>query len=106
MKIATYNVNGVNGRLPRLLEWLEEAQPDVACLQELKTDDSKFPAKAIEAAGYRAIWHGQRAHHGVAILARGEQPIEMRRGLPGDESDLQARYLEADVQGLRIASIY
>ena len=106
MKIATFNVNGVNGRLPRLLEWLAESGPDVACLQEIKTDDTKFPAKAIEAAGYGAIWHGQRAHHGVAILARGQPPVEKRRGLPGDNADLQARYLEAQVHGLTIASIY
>ena len=84
MKIATYNVNGVNGRLPRLLEWLAETRPDVACLQEIKTDDSKVPARAIESAGYGAIWHGQRAHHGVAILAKGATPREIRRGLPGD----------------------
>ena len=106
MKIATFNVNGVNGRLPRLLEWLDEAKPDVACLQEIKTGDATFPALAIEAAGYRAIWHGQRAHHGVAILARAGAPREVRRGLPGDASDAQSRYLEADVNGLRIASVY
>ena len=106
MKIATFNVNGVNGRLPRLLEWLAETRPDVACLQEIKTDDSRFPAKAIEAAGYGAVWHGQRAHHGVAILARGEVPVEVRRGLPGDAADDQARYLEARVQGITVASVY
>jgi exodeoxyribonuclease-3 len=106
MKVATYNVNGVNGRLPRLLEWLQETRPDIACLQELKTDDSKFPARALEAAGYGAVWHGQRAHHGVAILARGEAPVEIRRGLPGDADDVQARYLEASVKGLVVASIY
>ena len=106
MKVATFNVNGVNGRLPRLLEWLAETEPDVACLQEIKTGDATFPALAIEAAGYRAIWHGQRAHHGVAILARGAAPVEVRRGLPGDANDAQARYLEADVQGLRVASVY
>jgi exodeoxyribonuclease-3 len=106
VKIASFNVNGVNGRLPRLLEWLEETQPDVACLQEIKTSDPKFPVQAIEAAGYGAIWHGQPSHHGVAILARGAQPLEVRRGLPGDESDLQARYLEADVRGIRVASVY
>jgi exodeoxyribonuclease III len=106
MKIATFNVNGVNGRLPRLLEWLAETQPDVACLQEIKTGDATFPIKAIEAAGYRAVWHGQKSHHGVAVLARGEQPLEIRRGLPGDHADGQARYLEAEVFGLRIASIY
>ena len=106
MKIATFNVNGVNGRLPRLLEWLDETQPDVACLQEIKTGDATFPALAIEAAGYRALWHGQRAHHGVAILARGELPVEVRRGLPGDPADVQARYLEAEVGGVTIASVY
>ena len=106
MKVATYNVNGVNGRLPRLLEWLADTRPDVACLQEIKTGDETFPAKAIATAGYRAIWHGQRAHHGVAILARDDEPREVRRGVPGDDSDAQARYLEADVQGLRVASVY
>jgi exodeoxyribonuclease-3 len=106
LKIATYNVNGVNGRLPRLLEWLHETSPDIVCLQELKTDDAKFPAKALEAAGYGAIWHGQRSHHGVAILAKGETPAEIRRGLPGDAADTQARYLEAEVKGLVVASIY
>ena len=106
MKIATYNVNGVNGRLPRLLEWLRETSPDVVCLQELKTDDTKFPIRAIQEAGYGAIWHGQRAHHGVAILAKGETPKEIRRGLSGDDADKQARYLEADIHGLVVASIY
>lgn len=106
MKIATYNVNGVNGRLPRLLEWLAETSPDVVCLQELKTDDSKFPIRAIESAGYGAIWHGQRSHHGVAILAKGETPAELRRGLPGDPADIQTRYLEAETKGIVVASIY
>jgi exodeoxyribonuclease-3 len=106
LKIATYNVNGVNGRLPRLLEWLEEASPDVACLQEIKTSDDKFPARAIEEKGYRAIWHGQKSHHGVAILAKGAAPREIRRGLPGDPDDVQARYLEAEVGGITVASIY
>jgi exodeoxyribonuclease III len=106
LKIVTYNVNGVNGRLPRLLEWLAETSPDIVCLQEIKTGDATFPAAAIEAAGYGAIWHGQRSHHGVAILARGEKPREVRRGLPGDASDVQARYLEAEVHGLVVASIY
>jgi len=106
MKIATFNVNGVNGRLPRLLEWLAEAQPGVACLQEIKTSDPKFPAEPLRAAGYGAIWHGQRSHHGVAIIARGDDPHERRRGLPGDNADGQARYLEADVGGLVVASVY
>ena len=106
LKIATYNVNGVNGRLPRLLEWLSETEPDIVCLQELKTDDSKCPVAAIESAGYGAIWHGQRSHHGVAILARGQTPHEIQRGLPGDAEDRQARYLEAEVHGLIVASVY
>ena len=106
MKIATFNVNGVKGRLPRLLEWLDAARPDVVCLQEIKTGDASFPAAPIETAGYGAIWHGQRSHHGVAILARDAQPVEIRRGLPGDPDDGQARFLEADVHGLRIASVY
>jgi len=106
LKIATFNVNGVKGRLPRLLEWLAEAKPDVACLQEIKTGDATFPASAIEDAGYHAIWHGQRSHHGVAILARGVTPVEVRRGLPGEPKDVAARYLEADLHGLRIASVY
>jgi exodeoxyribonuclease-3 len=106
MKIATYNVNGVNGRLPRLLEWLAETGPDVVCLQEIKTTDEKCPARALADAGYESIWHGQRSHHGVAILAKGERPVEVRRGLPGDDTDKQARYLEADVKGVRVASVY
>lgn len=106
MKVATYNVNGVKGRLPRLVEWLEETQPDVACLQEIKTGDATFPIEAIQAAGYEAVWHGQPRHHGVAVLAHGEKPVEVRRGLPGDASDLQARYLEVEVFGLRVASVY
>jgi exodeoxyribonuclease-3 len=96
MKIATYNVNGVNGRLPVLLRWLDEAAPDVVCLQELKAPDEKFPAAAIEAAGYGAIWLGQKSWNGVAILARHTEPVETRRVLPGDPDDQQSRYLEAD----------
>ncbi|MCG2593174.1 exodeoxyribonuclease III [Ramlibacter sp. XY19] len=106
MKIATYNVNGVNGRLPRLLDWLRETAPDVACLQEIKTSDPRFPIDAIREAGYEAVWHGQPRHHGVAILARGTQPEELRRGLPYDDADGQARYLEARVNGVRVASAY
>jgi exodeoxyribonuclease-3 len=104
MKIATFNVNGVNGRLPRLLEWLDETAPDVACLQEIKTGDATFPARAIEAAGYGAVWHGQRAHHGVAVLGKGEAPHEIQRGLPGDADDRESRYLEASTHGLVVAS--
>ncbi len=106
MKVATYNVNGVNGRLPGLLEWLAETAPDIVCLQEIKTSDAKVPERAIEAAGYGAVWHGQRSHHGVAILAKGETPREIRRGLPGDAADIQSRYLEAEVKGLVVASVY
>ena len=107
MKIATFNVNGINGRLPRLVEWLEETQPDVACLQELKTSDDKFPAVALEKAGYGAIWHGQKSWNGVAILARGCEPVETRRGLPGnDGSDTHSRYLEAAVNGVLIGCLY
>ena len=99
VKIATFNVNGVNGRLPRLLEWLNETSPDIVCLQELKTDDTKFPVTSINAVGYGAVWHGQRAHHGVAILAKGQTPKELRRGLPGDPSDNK-------VIDMVVASIY
>jgi exodeoxyribonuclease III len=106
VKVATFNVNGVNGRLARLLEWLDETSPDIVCLQEIKTTDAKCPALALEAAGYGSVWHGQRSHHGVAILAKDAKPVEIRRGLPGDESDTQARYLEAEVKGLVVASIY
>jgi exodeoxyribonuclease-3 len=106
LRIATYNVNGVNGRLPVLLRWLAETSPDVACLQELKTSDDKFPVAAIEQAGYGAIWHGQKSYNGVAILARGETPVETRRGLPGDPDDTHSRYLEADVAGVRVGCIY
>ncbi len=106
VKVATYNVNGVNGRLPRQLEWLEETSPDIVCLQEIKTTNEKCPARVLEDAGYGSLWHGQRSHHGVAILAKGEEPVEIRRGLPGDELDRQARYLEAQVKGLVVASVY
>ena len=106
MRVATFNVNGVKGRMPRLLEWLHETTPDIACLQEIKTGDATFPHAPIEAAGYKLIWHGQPRHHGVAILSRGEPPVEVRRGVPGDDGDGQARYLEAQVGGLRVASVY
>jgi exodeoxyribonuclease III len=106
VKIATYNVNGIGSRLPRVLEWLEESRPDIACLQELKTSDATFPAAVVEHAGYRAIWHGQKGFNGVAILARGKAPRELRRGLPGDPDDTHSRYLEAEVDGLVVASIY
>jgi exodeoxyribonuclease-3 len=106
MKIATFNVNGINGRLPVLLRWLEEARPDIVCLQELKAPDARFPRNAIEKAGYGAIWHGQKSWNGVAILGRGREPIETRRGLPGDPDDDQSRYIEAAVDGLLIGCLY
>ena len=106
MKIATYNVNGVNGRLPILLRWLEEAQPDIVCLQELKAPDERFPEEAIQKAGYGAIWQGQKSWNGVAILARGTTPVETRRGLPGGPADEQSRYIEAAVQGMLICCLY
>lgn len=106
MRIATFNVNGVNGRLGPLLDWLGEAAPDVVCLQELKAPDEKFPAAAMEKAGYGALWQGQSRWNGVAILARGAEPVETRRGLPGDENDAQSRYIEAAVNGVLVASLY
>jgi exodeoxyribonuclease-3 len=106
VRIATYNVNGVNGRLPVLLEWLETTRPDVACLQELKAGNEKFPLSAIADAGYGAIWHGQKSWNGVAILARGCTPVETRRGLPDDPDPAQSRYLEAAVNGVLIGCLY
>jgi exodeoxyribonuclease-3 len=106
VKIATFNVNGINGRLPRLIEWLEESQPDVACLQELKAPQDKFPQSAIAKAGYGAIWQGQSRWNGVAILARGCEPVETRRCLPGDPADEQARYIEAAVNGVLVGCLY
>jgi exodeoxyribonuclease-3 len=107
MKIATYNVNGVNGRLPVLLRWLKESKPDIACLQELKTSDDKFPAAALEEAGYRSIWHGQKSWNGVAVLAKNKFELqEAGRGLPGDPADEQSRYIEATVNDLLICCLY
>ena len=106
MKIATYNVNGIGSRLPRLLEWLEKESPDVACLQELKAPDERFPIMALQAAGYEAVWHGQTSFNGVAILAKGDAPAEVGRGLPGDPNDTHSRYLEARISGVRIACLY
>ena len=106
MKIATYNINGIRARLPRLLEWLEREKPDVACLQELKCADELLPALDIEGAGYRALWHGQKGFNGVAILARGRTPQLRRIGLPDDPDDLHSRYIEAEVDGIVIASLY
>ncbi len=106
MKIATYNVNGINGRLPVLLRWLGETRPDVVCLQELKAPQEKFPLSAIEDAGYQAIWQGQKSWNGVAILSRAGAPVETRRGLPGDPDDAHSRYIEAAVDGVLIAGLY
>lgn len=106
MRIATYNVNGVNGRLPVLLRWLEASGPDVVCLQELKAPQESFPAEALRAAGYSAIWHGQKSWNGVAILSRGEAPVETRRGLPGDPDDLHSRYIEATIGDLTLGCLY
>jgi exodeoxyribonuclease-3 len=106
MKIASFNVNGVNGRLPVLLQWLAQAQPDVVCLQELKALHEKFPAEAVEKAGYGAVWQGQKSWNGVAILARGMQPVETRRGLPGDPDDAHSRYIEAAVNGVLVGCLY
>ena len=106
MKIATYNVNGINGRLPVLLRWLDEAAPDIVCLQELKAPQDNFPLKAINEAGYNAIWHGQKQWNGVAILARNMEIEEVTHILPGDEEDVQSRYIEALVNGIVIACLY
>ncbi|PWG78750.1 exodeoxyribonuclease III [Pararcticibacter amylolyticus] len=106
MKIATYNVNGVNGRLPVLLRWLEESAPDIVCLQELKAPQEKFPEKAIEDAGYHAIWHGQKSWNGVAILSKGLDITEKSRVLPGDPEDSHSRYIEAAVNGIHIGCLY
>lgn len=106
MKIVTYNVNGLTARLPELLVLLESTAPDVVCLQELKTPDERFPAAVLEAAGYGCVWHGQKAWNGVALLARGCQPHETRRGLPGDPDDVQSRYIEAAINGVIVSSLY
>jgi exodeoxyribonuclease-3 len=106
MRIATFNVNGVNGRLASLLRWLDEDKPDVACLQELKAPQDRFPEAAIREVGYGAIWLGQSAWNGVAILARGEKPVERRRGLPGDPDDPHSRYIEAEVGDLVVGCLY
>jgi exodeoxyribonuclease III len=106
MKIATYNVNGVNGRLSVLLRWLKQAEPDVVCLQELKAPQEKFPLSDIEKLGYGAIWHGQKSWNGVAILAKGQTPVERRRALPGDPEDAHSRYIEAEIGGLIVGCLY
>ncbi|WP_277968709.1 exodeoxyribonuclease III [Sphingomonas echinoides] len=106
MKIVTYNINGIKARLPRLLEYLAEEQPDVVCLQELKTSDETFPEADIRAVGYGVVWHGQKSWNGVAVLARGSDPVERQRGLDGEPEDEHSRYLEVEIGDLIVASIY
>jgi len=106
MRIVTYNVNGIGARLPNLLRWLDETAPDVVCLQELKAPQERFPELAIRAAGYGVVWHGQKSSNGVAVLARGSEPAEIRRVLPGDPGDVNSRYLEATVRDLLIGCLY
>jgi exodeoxyribonuclease-3 len=107
MRIATFNINSIRGRLANLLDWLREAQPDVVCLQELRIYHEEFPLDAIRNLGYGALWRGQKPrYNGVAILARGTEPVEIRRELPGDPADVQARYLEAAIDGLVVGCLY
>src|SRR5687767_2592160 len=106
MRIVTYNINGIGARLPNLLKWLDEAKPDVVCLQELKCPQEKLPEDAIRGAGYKVIWHGQKSWNGVAILSRTAEPVEIRRVLPGDPEDLHSRYIEATVDGITIGCLY
>jgi exodeoxyribonuclease-3 len=106
MKIATFNVNGINGRLPQLLKWLQRAAPEVVCLQELKAENKAFPEAALREAGYGSIWNGQKSWNGVAILAAGASPVEIRQGLPGGGDDVQSRYLEAAVKGFIVGCLY
>lgn len=106
VKLATFNINGINRRLPNLLEWLAEAKPDIVCLQELKATDRQFPRTALADAGYGAVWKGQAAWNGVAILARSAEPILTRSELPGSEADAEARYIEAAAHGILVACLY
>ncbi|MDP9097218.1 MAG: exodeoxyribonuclease III [Pseudomonadota bacterium] len=106
MTVATININDVVRRLPALLTWLEREAPDIVCMQEIKVEDAKFPAGALAAAGYGAVWRGQKRWHGVAILARGSDPIPTRRALPGDPDDHESRYIEAAVEGVLIGCLY
>jgi exodeoxyribonuclease-3 len=106
VRIATFNINNINKRLPNLLAWLKREQPDVVCLQELKAEDRDFPEVVLQAAGYGAVWRGERSWNGVAILARGAKPVLTRRSLPGAPEDRQARYIEAAVRGVLVGSIY
>jgi exodeoxyribonuclease-3 len=106
MRIVTYNVNGITARLPNLLRWLAATTPDIVCLQELKAPQERFPEAAIREAGYGVIWHGQKSWNGVAILARGAEPVEIRRTLPGDAEDVHSRYIEARVGGVVVGCLY
>jgi exodeoxyribonuclease III len=106
MKIATFNINNINRRLPNLLQWLKTQQPDIVCLQELKCTDAEFPTEALRKAGYHAVWRGQKTWNGVAILSRGGEPVVTRTALPGDATDFEARYIEAAVDGVLIGSLY
>jgi len=106
MKLATYNLNGIRARLPRLLEWLGREQPDIVALQELKCADESLPIADIEAAGYGAVWHGQKGFNGVAVLAKGDVPELRRMGLPGDPDDTHSRYIEAEAKGIVVGSLY
>lgn len=106
MKVATFNINGIRSRLPRLLEWLSESEPDIVCLQELKAVHEGFPETAIRDAGYSPVWQGQKSWNGVAILARGIDPVVSRRALPGDDNDSQSRYIEAAIDGIVVACLY
>jgi len=106
MRLATFNINNVNRRLPILLAWLDATKPDIVCLQELKATDAQFPEHALLAAGYRAVWSGQAAWNGVAILSRDAEPVMIRKSLPGDATDRQARYIEAAVQGVIVGCLY
>ena len=106
MKIATYNVNGINGRLPVLLKWLSQAKPDIVCLQELKAPQEKFPIEEINAAGYQAIWKGQKSWNGVAILSKGHEITEVQNSLPGNKDDVQSRYIEAIINKMVICCLY
>jgi len=106
LKVATFNINNINRRLPNLLRWLKSSKPDVVCLQELKSTDADFPFREIRKAGYGAVWRGQKTWNGVAILARKTDPVLIRTELPGDAKDIQARYIEAAVNGIIVTSIY
>ena len=106
MRIATYNINGINGRLDTLLAWLSETQPDIVCLQELKAPQARFPERQLKEVGYASVWHGQSRWNGVAILSRGIEPVLTRRGLPRDPDPSQSRYIEAAVNGLLVGCLY